>query len=80
MYMSQAWKRDYKRNKEVQSSHSIWGSSVDVSGMCRQTMAVPMHMCSGFPTGRSEQMIMTSFFDVTRISHAVEGGNYKRRV
>ena len=45
--------------------------------MCRQTMAVPMH--SGFPTGRSEQMIMTSLYDVMRVSHAIEGGNYKRR-
>ena len=39
----------------------------------------PMHMCSGFPTGRSKQMIMTSWNDITRISHAIEGGNYKRR-
>ena len=36
-------------------------------------------MCSGFPTGRLEQMIMMSFHDVTRISHVIEGGNYKRR-
>ena len=32
-----------------------------------------------FSTGRSEQIIMTSFCDVTRISHAIEGGNYKMR-
>ena len=38
-----------------------------------------MHMHSGFPTGRSKQMIMMSWNDVTRISHAIEGGNYKRR-
>ena len=36
-----------------------------------------MHMHSGFPAGRSEQMIMTSLCDVMRISHAIEGGNYK---
>ena len=30
--MSQARKRDYKRDKEVQSSHSIWGSGVDAGG------------------------------------------------
>ena len=35
-------------------------------------------LCSGFPTGRSEQMIVMSFQDVTRISHAIGGGNYKR--
>ena len=31
--VSQAWKRDYKRDKEVQSSHSNWGSSMD-AGRC----------------------------------------------
>ena len=36
-------------------------------------------MCSGFPAGRSEQMIMTLFYDVRKISHAIEGGNYIRR-
>ena len=46
--------------------------------MCRQTMVFPMHMRSGFPTGRFEQMIMTSLCDIMRISHAVKGGNYKR--
>ena len=38
-----------------------------------------MFMHSGFPTRRSEQMIMTSLYDVMRVSHAIEGGNYKRR-
>ena len=33
----------------------------------------------GLSTGRSEQIIMMSFCDVMRISHAIEGGNYKRR-
>ena len=47
--------------------------------MCRRTLAVLACMRSGFPAGRSEQMIMTLFHDVTRISHAIEGGNYKRR-
>ena len=42
-------------------------------------MAVPMYMHSGFPARRFEQMIMTSLYDVMRISHAVKGGNYKRR-
>ena len=42
-------------------------------------MAVPMHMHSGFPAGRFEQTIMTSLYDIMRISHATEGGNCKRR-
>ena len=47
--------------------------------MCRRTVAVLLHMCSGFPTKRLEQMIMTSLYDVTRVSHATVGENYKRR-
>ena len=47
--------------------------------MHRQTMAVPLHMCSGFPAKRLEQTIVTSLYDVMRISHATVGGNYKRR-
>ena len=47
--------------------------------MCRQTMALPVHMHSGFPTGRSKQMIVTSWNDITMIYCAILGGNYKRR-
>ena len=47
--------------------------------MCRQTMAVLLCMCSGFPTKRLKQTIVTSLYDVMRVSHATEGGNYKRR-
>ena len=47
--------------------------------MCRWTMVFPVHMCSGFPAGRSKQMIMTSWNDVIMISHSILGGNYKRR-
>ena len=36
-------------------------------------------MCSGFPTKMVEQTFVTSFNDVTRFSHAIEGGNYKGR-
>ena len=43
-------------------------------------MAVLLHMHSGFPTKLMEQMIMTSLDDVTRFSHAIEGGKYKRSV
>ena len=48
--------------------------------MCRQTMAVLLCMHSGFPTKLMEEMIMTSLDDITRFSHAIEGGKYKRRV
>ena len=48
--------------------------------MHRQTMAVLLHMHSGFAVKLMEQTIMTSFGDVTGFSHAIEGGKYKRRV
>ena len=35
-------------------------------------------MHSDFPTERLEQMIVTSLYDITRVSHAIVGGNYKR--
>ena len=41
-------------------------------------MAVLLHMHSGFPAKMVEQTFVTSLNDVTRISHALEGGNYKR--
>ena len=46
--------------------------------MHRQTMADLLHMCSGFPAERLEQMIVMSLYDVTKVSCAVVGGNYKR--
>ena len=42
-------------------------------------MAVLLHMHSGFSTKLMEQMIVTSLYDVTRVSHVIEGGKYKRR-
>ena len=41
-------------------------------------MAGLLCMCSGFPAKMVEQTIVTSLNDVTRISRAIEGGNYKR--
>ena len=41
-------------------------------------MAVLLCMCSGFPTKMVEQTIVTLLNDVMRISHVIEGGNYKR--
>ena len=77
--VSQAWKRDQKREEEVQSLHNNQGFWCGCWQIHRWTMAFPMCMCSGFPAGRSKQMIMTSLYDVMRVSHAIEGGNYKRR-
>ena len=68
-----------KRDKEVWNLHNIQDFWHGCQQMCRQTVAVLLHMHSGFPTLRLEQMIMMSLYDVTRISCATVGGNYKRR-
>ena len=47
IYMSQAQKRDYKRDKEVQSSHSIWGSSL--AGAQTNTGSSAVHVQWFFP-------------------------------
>ena len=78
--MSQPQKRVRKRDDEVWTFCNIWDIWHGCRWIHRQTMAVLLHMCSGFPTEMLEQMIMTSFYDVTRFSRATEGGNYKRRV
>ena len=59
--------------------YSIWGFWHGYQQMYRWMTMFPMYMCSGFPTGRSKQMIVMSWNDVTRISHAIEGRNYKRK-
>ena len=68
-----------KRDDEVQTLCNIQDFQHGCQWMCRQTVAVPLHMHSGFPTKRLEQMIVMSLYDVTRVSHATVGGNYKRR-
>ena len=42
-------------------------------------MAFPLHMHSGFPMEKVEQMISMSLDDVTMIAHATWGGKYIRR-
>ena len=77
--VSQAWKKGWKEMKKFRAfivfGVLVWmpvetqtnhGSS-DVHAQC-------------FSTRKSEQMIMTSRYDIMRISHAVEEGKYKRRV
>ena len=68
-----------KRDNEVWTLHNIGDIWHGHWWMYRQTMAVLLHMCSGFPTERLEQTIAISLYDVTRVSHATMGGNYKRR-
>ena len=77
--VSQAQKRVWKRDNKVQTLCNIWDIWHGHWRIHRQTMAVLLHMCSGFPAEILEQMIVTSLYDVTRVSHATVGGNYKRR-
>ena len=42
-------------------------------------MAFPLHMLSGLPAEKVEQMIMTSLDDVSMITHVIWGGKYIRR-
>ena len=58
--MSQAWKRVWKRDNEVWNLRNIWDIWHGCWQMCRQTMAVLLHMHSGFPAKILEQMIVTS--------------------
>ena len=68
-----------KKTKKFGCIYSNWGFWCWCWQMHRWTMAFPVHMCSGFPTRRSKQMIMTLWNDITVISHAILRGNYKRR-
>ena len=51
---------------------------MDAGQVCRRIMAVLLCMCSGFPAKMMEQTFITSLNDVTSISCALKGGNYKR--
>ena len=68
-----------QRDKEVWSSCSNWGSGVD-AGRCAYEHWWFWCTCSEvFLPEDQGMMIMTSLCDVTSISHAIEGGNYKRK-
>ena len=71
--VSQAWKKVWKRYDEVQTLHNIWDNRHGCWQIRRQTMAVLLHMHSGFLTEILEQTIMTSLYDVMRFSHVIEG-------
>ena len=68
VYMSLAWKRVWKRDNEVWTLHNIWDIWRGCQQICRRTMVVLLYMCSGFPTEILEQMIVTSLYDVMRVS------------
>ena len=69
-------KEKTKRFRCIYSNQGFWHG-------CQQmhwwTTVFPVYMCSSLSTRRSKQMIMTSWNDVTRISCAILGGNYKRK-
>ena len=77
--VSQARDRVWKRDDEVQNLHHFQFIWHGCQWVCRQTMAVLLCMHSGFHTKLIEQMIVMSLDDITRLSHAIEGGKYKRR-
>ena len=68
-----------KRDDEVWNLCNIWDIWCECWRIRRQIMAVLLCMHIGFPTEILEQMIVTSLYDVTRVSCATVGGNYKRR-
>ena len=59
--------------------YSNWGFWHGCWWMCRQTTVFPVCMCNGFLARRSKHTIVTSWNDATMTSHAIFGGNYKRR-
>ena len=65
--------------KRFRCIYSNWRFGHGCWQMCRWIMAFPVCMHSGFPTRRSKQTIVTSWNGVTVISHAILGGNYKKR-
>ena len=77
--VSQAQKRVQKRDNEVWTLRNIQDIQHGCQWICRWTMAVLLHMHSGFPAEILEQTIVMSLYNITRFSHAIEGGNYKRR-
>ena len=68
-----------EKTERFRCIYSIQGFWHGCQQMHRWRMMFLMCICSHFPTGRSKQMIVTSWNDITRISCAIEGGNYKRR-
>ena len=76
--MSQAWNWVKEKMERLGCTYINWGLAW-MLGRCADKCCSSNVHALWFSTGRLEQMIVTSFHDVTRISHAIEGGNYKRR-
>ena len=66
-----------EKMKRFKCIYSNWGFWHWCWQMHRQTTVFPVYMHSGFPAGRSKQMIVTSWNDNTVMSCAILGGNYK---
>ena len=60
-------------------SYSNWEFQWQCWHMGRWSMVFPLHMHSGLPTEKVEQMIMTSLDDITLITCAIWGEKYIRR-
>ena len=67
-------KRHEDSEHSVINSYLVWMQA----GAQTKHGSSSVHMHSGFPTLLVEQTIVTSLNDVMRISHAIEGGKYKR--
>ena len=76
--MSQAQKRVWKRDNEVQTLRNVWDIWHGCQQICRWTMVVLLHMHSGFPTEILEQTIVTSLIWCHEVLLCNRGGNYKR--
>ena len=60
-----------EKTTSFQCSYSNWGFWQWSWCMHRWPMAFPLHMCSGLPAEKVEQMIVTSLDDNTMITHAI---------
>ena len=67
--MSQARKRVQKRNNDIPNFWYKRLIGMDSGRNADELPAVCPCMCSGFPAKMMEQTIVTSFYDVTTISH-----------
>ena len=76
--VSQVWKQVWKRDNEILNFRNKQLFGMDASGCADKPWQFFCTCAVVFPLKMVEQMIMTSLNDVTRISHAIEGGNYKR--
>ena len=78
IYMSHAWKWVQKRDDEIPNFHNKWLIGVDTSGFANKPWQFFCSCTVVFPPKWWSRWSYHHENDVTRISHAIEGGNYKR--